>query len=137
MTWTAHADEDALAADRRQTLVQLYSSFNARDIDAVLAHLAPGVDWPNGWKGGRVHGRDAVRDYWLGQWKEINPRVEPLEIDIEKDGKARVRVDQLVRSLDGKVISNHQLDHVYEFDGPFITRMTIVDSDKADDDTEE
>src|SRR5258705_6728346 len=40
-------------------LRELYASFNARDIDAVLARLAPDVDWPNGMEGGRVHGRDA------------------------------------------------------------------------------
>ena len=36
----------------------LYAAFNARDIDAALAGMHPEVDWPNGWEGGRVHGRD-------------------------------------------------------------------------------
>ena len=128
---SAHAA--TLAADRRETLMNLYRAFNARDIDAVLAHLAPGVDWPNGWKGGRVHGREAVRAYWTSQWKEINPRVEPLDIAAAADGKVRVRVDQLVRGLDGKILDNKQIEHVYEFEGPFITRMTIVDVGKPED----
>ena len=38
------AESDA----RRTMLMDLYRSFNARDIDEVLSHLAPGVDWPNG-----------------------------------------------------------------------------------------
>jgi hypothetical protein len=127
----------ALTADHRETLMNLYRGFNQRDIDAVLAHLAPGVDWPNGWEGGRVHGRDAVRDYWTRQWAAIDPRVEPLEITRAADGRVHVRVDQLVRSLDGKVLHNKQIEHVYEFDGAFIKRMTIVDNVKDDDDEED
>jgi ketosteroid isomerase-like protein len=45
----------------------LYSAFNARDVDACLAAMAPDVDWANGWEGGRVIGRAAVRDYWERQ----------------------------------------------------------------------
>ncbi len=115
------------------TISGLYSAFNARDIDGVLEHLAPGVDWPNGWEGGRLHGRAAVRDYWTRQWAAIDPRVEPLEITDGADGKVHVRVDQLVRSLDGKVLDNKQLEHVYTFNGPFIERMDIVDGGAADD----
>lgn len=131
------ADATTLAADHRETLMQLYRAFNQRDIDVVLAHLAPGVDWPNGMTGGRVAGRDAVRAYWLKQWSEIDPRVEPLEINTAADGSVHVRVDQLVRSLDGKILDNKQIEHVYEFDGAFIKRMTIVDAVKPDDDEED
>ncbi len=127
----------ALAFDHHETLMNLYRGFNRRDIDVVLEHLAPGVDWPNGMTGGRVAGRDAVRAYWLTQWSEINPRVEPLQIDTAGDGRVHVRVDQLVRSLDGKILDNKQLEHVYEFDAHFIKRMTIVDAAKPDDDEED
>src|SRR6185295_14822795 len=110
----------------RDTLVDLYRAFNERDIDAVLEHLAPGVDWPNGWQGGREHGREAVRAYWTRQWQEIDPRVEPLSIDVDADGKAHVRVQQLVKSLKGDIIDNRKVEHVYTFDGPFIARMDIL-----------
>jgi ketosteroid isomerase-like protein len=131
------ADAATLAADHRETLMNLYRAFNQRDIDGVLEHLAPGVDWPNGWEGGRVHGRAEVRDYWTRQWAVINPRVEPLDIVTAADGKVRVRVDQLVRSVDGKILDNKQVEHVYEFEGPFITRMTIVDAARPADDEED
>ena len=32
-------------------LRSIYDSFNRRDIDAVLAKMAPDVDWPNGMPG--------------------------------------------------------------------------------------
>ncbi len=68
---------------------------------------------------------------------ETDPRVEPLEIDIEPDGSAHVRVDQFVRSLDGKILQNRQLEHLYEFDGAFIKRMTIAGLDGAGGGNEE
>jgi hypothetical protein len=112
--------------ERRAMLEALYSAFNARDIEAALDHLAPGVDWPNMMTGGRVHGRDAVRAYWQKQWLEIDPTVEPMRINITDDGKAHVFVDQLVRALDGEILQNRQVEHVFEFDGSFISRMTVI-----------
>ena len=47
-----------MTADRPALVHSLYAAFNARDIDTVLAAMAPDVDWPNGWKGGRVAGHD-------------------------------------------------------------------------------
>ena len=107
-------------------LMDLYRSFNERDMEALLVHLAPGVEWPNGWEGGYEHGREAVRAYWTRQWAAIDPRVEPLAIDFDRQGRAHVRVHQLVRSLDGKILDDRKVEHLYEFNGPFIARMTIV-----------
>ncbi len=112
--------------ERRAMLEALYSAFNARDIEAALDRLAPGVDWPDMTTGGRVHGRDAVRAYWQKQWLEIDPTVEPMRIAITADGKAHVFVDQLVRALDGEILQNRQVEHVFEFDGSFISRMTVI-----------
>jgi hypothetical protein len=126
-----------MSDDQRKTLMQLYRAFNDRDIESVLAHLAPGVDWPVAATGGRVSGRDAVRDYWTRQWSEIDPRVEPLDITFDAAGTAHVRVDQLIRTLDGKVLANNDVEHVYEFSGPFIARMTIVEIPQDDDEEEE
>jgi hypothetical protein len=127
----------AEADARRATLMQLYRSFNARDIDGVLSHLAPAVDWPNAMTGGREHGREAVRSYWTRQWREIDPRVEPLAIDFDGEGRAHVRVHQLVRSLDGGILDDRKVEHVYEFDGPFVERMTIVPAAPEEEEDEE
>ena len=121
---------------RTRVLEDMYDAFNARDIDVVLAHLAPGVDWPNAATGARIHGREAVRAYWLAQWREIDPIVKPLRIEFAADGTAHVRVDQLVRDLAGKILENRQVGHVYSFDGGFITRMLIVEVAPENEDEE-
>lgn len=111
--------------DIEQRLRDLYVSFNARDVDAVLAALAPDVDWPNAWEGGRVVGHQAVRDYWRRQWQEIDGRVEPESIDPRPDGRIAVDVHQVVRDLSGTVIADGHVVHVYELRDGMVVRMTV------------
>jgi FkbM family methyltransferase len=54
----------------------LSEAFNRRDMDRVLEMMSDDVDWPNAWKGGRLVGPRAVRDYWTAHWSEIDPRID-------------------------------------------------------------
>ena len=115
-------DRDA----RTAMLEELYRAVNERDLDTFLGHVAPGVEWPNTATGGYLHGRDELRAYCEKQWKEVNSSIEPMRINFTADGTAHVLVDQLVRALDGEVLQNRRVEHVFEFDGPFISRMTVI-----------
>jgi hypothetical protein len=106
----------------------LYAAFNERDIDAVLETMADDVDWPNAWEGGRLQGREAVRGYWTRQWAAVDPRVEPVAIQERPDGTVAVDVEQVVMDLDGAVLSEGRVIHVYELRGPLITRMDIEEA---------
>ena len=64
-----------------EVLRRMYDSFNARDIDGVLAQLADDVTWANGMDGGYVHGHEAVREYWTRQWSMVSPLVEPKQFN--------------------------------------------------------
>ena len=125
-----------MTVDRREILMQTYRGFNERDIESATEFLAPDVDWPNVGTGGREHGRSAVRRYWENQWREIDPHVEPLVIKIEGD-RAHVRVHQLICALNGTVLSDKKIEHVFTFDGAFIARMDAIDADPAPDDDED
>jgi hypothetical protein len=103
----------------------LYRAVNARDIDGVLAHLAPEVDWPNGMDGGREIGVDAVRAYWVRQFGLTGSRVDPIAITPQEDGTVAVRVHQLACTPDGEVRSDTELLHVYTLSDGLITRMDI------------
>lgn len=111
--------------DYRPLLRQLYQDFNARHIDAVLAHMHTDVGWPNGWEGGYVAGHDEVRAYWLRQWQQINPTVEPLSFEVRPDGQIAVKVHQVIKDLSNQVLSDQQLNHVYHFDHGKVRTMTI------------
>jgi ketosteroid isomerase-like protein len=104
----------------------LYSSFNARDIEAVLAHLDPDVDWPNAWEGGRLRGHDAVRDYWTRQFAAIDGRVEPQAVTQDGD-QTVVTVHQTVRTPAGELVDDRVVTHTYTIRGGRITRMDVSD----------
>jgi hypothetical protein len=103
----------------------MYAAFNARDIDAVLAAMTEDVDWPNAWEGGRVRGQEAVRAYWTRQWAEIDPRVEPISIAARPNGAVAVDVQQVVRSLDGELLSDGRVVHVYGLRDGLVARMDV------------
>ena len=103
----------------------LYVAFNAREIDTVLAALADDVDWPNAWEGGRLRGRAEVRDYWTRQWAEIDGRVEPVGFTSLPDGRVAVEVEQTVRDLDGVLLSEGRVRHVYAFRAGLVVSMDV------------
>lgn len=110
---------------REGELRSLYDAFNARDIDSMLAAMTPDVDWPNGWEGGRVVGREQVRDYWERQWAAVDPTVEPEHISERPDGGLEVLVHQVVRGLEGQTLVDARIRHVYWFRDDLVSRMEI------------
>jgi ketosteroid isomerase-like protein len=110
---------------RERLLRDLYDAFNARDVDTCLAAMTPDVDWANGWEGGRVVGRDAVREYWHRQWAAIDSTAEPTAVTERPDGAVEVAVHLVARDNNGTLLNDSQGRHVYEFRGELVQRMTI------------
>jgi hypothetical protein len=110
-----------------QLLRRAYDAFNARDIEAALAVMHPDVDWPNAMEGGRELGHDAVRDYWTRQFGLSDAHVEPLHFATDDRGRVVVDVHAVVRDLDGHVVSDKRLQHVYALRGGLIERMDVRD----------
>ncbi len=108
-----------------ELLRRIYTDFNRREIESVLAAMHPEVDWPNGWEGGRVQGRDAVREYWKRQFAVITPRVEAQGFAEEPDGRIAVRVHQVVHDMSGKLVVDQIVEHVYEIRDGLIRAMEI------------
>jgi hypothetical protein len=109
----------------RALLERTYRAFNTRDMDAVLAAMYPEVDWPNGMDGGRVRGHAAVREYWTRQWALIDPQVEPCGFTTDDAGRIVVEVHQVVRTLDGSMVADRMVQHVYIVQDGLIMRMDI------------
>ena len=87
--------------------------------------MHPDVEWANGMEGGHVHGRDAVREYWMRQWSVLDPHVEPLQINRNETGRYVVEVHQIVRNLEGTVLVNATVHHTYRIRNGLIERMDI------------
>ncbi|MBY5440334.1 nuclear transport factor 2 family protein [Rhizobium leguminosarum] len=118
-----------------ETIKRIYASFNARDIDAVLAVLSDDVAWANGMDGGHINGREAVRDYWTRQWAVISPHVEPVAFEETPDGAVAVEVIQSVFDLDGRPLERQShglkdktVTHIFRMQGDKIVRFDIRDA---------
>jgi ketosteroid isomerase-like protein len=114
-------------ADRKTLIEQAYSAFNKRDIDGALALMTEDVSWPKASEGGRVMGKEEIRAYWTRQWREFDGHVEPLTITEEDGDKVRVRVHQLVRNLQGTLLSDSEVLHVFTLKDGLIAAMHLGD----------
>jgi hypothetical protein len=106
-------------------LKNLYSDFNARKMEALLAAMRPDVVWANGMEDGYVHGHEGVRDYWTRQWAMIDPHVEPVGFNTGEPGTIEVQVHQMVRDLEGKIVLDRMVGHVFYLEDELIRRFEI------------
>src|SRR5689334_5901495 len=108
-----------------QLLRDVYAAFNARRIDPILAVMCEDVVWPNGMEGGVVHGHAEVRAYWTRQWVALDPKVTPLSVREESDGALDVEVQQIVKDMQGTVLLDRIVHHVYRMRDGRIASMEI------------
>jgi hypothetical protein len=108
-----------------ELLARVYERFNARDIDGVLAFLHGDVVWANGQDGGYVQGHAGVRSYWGRQWTTIDPQVEPVRFSSGADGEVVVEVHQVVRAVDGTLLGDKRVLHVFHIEDSLIRRFDI------------
>ena len=114
-------------ADTKTLIEEAYSAFNKRDIDGALALMTQDVSWPKASEGGKVVGKEEIRAYWTRQWGEFDPHVEPLEMTKEDEGKTRVRVHQIVKTLQGDVLSDSEVRHLFTVNSGLIAAMDLGD----------
>ena len=112
-------------SDELVLLKHVYDRFNARDMETVLAAMHEDVIWANGMEGGHVHGREEVRKYWTRQWALINPHVEPVEFARGPGGEIVVQVHQVLRDLDGNLLADKIVGHVFRIERGLVKRFDI------------
>jgi hypothetical protein len=108
-------------------IARAYVAFNQRDIDGALALMTEDVSWPKASEGGKVVGKEEIRAYWTRQWGEFDGHVEPLEITVEDGGKVRVKVHQRVKNLQGEVLWDGEVLHVFTVNSGLIAAMDLAD----------
>lgn len=118
-------------ADTNTLIGQAYSAFNRRDVDGALALMTEDVSWPKASEGGKVVGKAAIREYWTRQWAGFDSHVEPLAMTEEGEGRIHVRVHQVVKSLQGEVLSDSEVLHVFTVESGLIAGMDLGGYDAA------
>ena len=106
-------------------IIKAYSAFNARDIETALSTMHPDVQWPKAFEGGYISGPNEIRKYWTRQWTEINPRVEPVGFNERQNGTFEIAVHQIVKDLQGKLLFDGTVKHIYTLQDDLLRRMDI------------
>jgi ketosteroid isomerase-like protein len=110
---------------RIELLRRAYRLFDARDVEALLALMLDDVEWPDVAHRSVLHGKQAIRSYWLAQFAAADPRVTPIDF-AEADGDVVVTVDQRVLDHDGRPLGAPVVvRHRYTFQDDLIRRMTV------------
>lgn len=115
-----------MSAQSEQLIRKAYAAFNARDIDTALSTMHENIQWPKAFEGGYVTGREAIREYWTRQWSEINPNVAPVGFNEREDGSLEVVVQQKVMDLDGNILFDGVVKHIYSLEDALLRRMDIA-----------
>ncbi|MBV9792095.1 MAG: nuclear transport factor 2 family protein [Chloroflexi bacterium] len=107
---------------------QIYAAFNQRELEMLLVLMQPDVQWANGMEGGFVYGRDAVRQYWTNQFTRIRSQVTPLKVEQLDDGRQLLTVHQVVYDLQGNLLNEQTVQHIYTIENGLVRRFEIGDS---------
>ena len=89
-----------------------------------MAFVGEDVDWPDD-EENRLDGRQALRAYWTEQWTRVRVHDQPVAFRQLDDGRVAVAVRQVMRSLDGRLLSTGGFTHLHRIDGDRIARLDI------------
>ena len=116
-------------SSNQQFLQNLYDAFNKREIETIIALMRPDVKWANGLEGGFVYGRDAVREYWTNQFKNIQPELETLKFETDENNRNVVSVHQIIKDLQGNVLADVTVNQIFTIEDGLISLYEIGETD--------
>ncbi len=116
-------------SSNQQFLQNLYDAFNKREIEIIISLLRPDVKWANGLEGGFVYGRDAVREYWTNQFKDIQPELETLKFETDDNNRNIVTVHQIIKDLQGNVLADTTVQQIFTIEDGLISVYELGETD--------
>ena len=116
-------------SSNRQFLQNLYDAFNNREIETIISVMHPDVKWANGVEGGFVYGRDAVREYWTNQFKAIQPELETLKFETDKNNRNAVTVHQVIKDLQGNLLADTTIQQIFTIEDGLISLYEIGETE--------
>lgn len=90
---TGKSNGAIMNSKHKDLILQAYAAFNRQDANALLALVGDDVDWPE--DDVRLHGKDAVRAYWLKEWQKFTRSVNPSQSVISRKRGARSALTKL------------------------------------------
>ncbi len=116
-------------SSNQQFLQNLYDAFNNREIETIISFMRPDVKWANGVEGGFVYGRDAVREYWINQFKNIQPELETLKFETDENNRNVVTVHQVIKDLQGNTLADAIIQQIFTIEDGLISLYEISETE--------
>jgi hypothetical protein len=116
-------------SSNQQLLQNLYDAFNKREIETIISVMHPDVKWANGLEGGFVYGRDAVREYWTNQFKNIQVQLETLKFEMDEKNRNVVTVHQIVKDLQGNLLADMTVKQIFTIENDLIVLYEIGETE--------
>ena len=118
-----------IMSSNRQFLQNIYDAFNNSEIETIISFMRPDVKWANGVEGGFVYGRDAVREYWIGQFKNIQPKLKTLKFETDENNRNVVTVHQVIKSLQGNLLADATVQQIFTIEDGLISLYEIGETE--------
>ena len=118
-----------IMSSNRQFLQNLYDAFNKREIETIISFMRPDVKWANGVEGGFVYGRDAVREYWLDQFKNIQAKLKTLKFETDENNRNVVTVHQVIEDLQGNLLADATIQQIFTIEDGLISLYEIGETE--------
>ena len=116
-------------SSNQQFLQSLYTAFNQGEIETIISVMHPDVKWANGVEGGFVYGTDAVREYWINQYKVIQVQLETLKFETDENNRNVVTVHQIVRDLQGNLLVDTTIKQIFTIEDSLISLYEIGETE--------
>jgi hypothetical protein len=116
-------------SSNQQFLQNLYDAFNNREIETIISFMRPDVKWANGVEGGFVYGRDAVREYWTNQFKDIQPELDTLKFETDENNRNVVTVHQVIKDLQGNLLADATVQQIFTIKDGLISLYEIGETE--------
>ena len=118
-----------IMGSNRQFLQKLYDAFNKREIETIISFMYSDVKWANGVEGGFVYGRNAVREYWTNQFKDIQPELETLKFETDENNRNVVTVHQVIKDLQGNLLADATIQQIFTIENGLISLYEIGETE--------
>ena len=120
---------EIMMSSNQQFLQNLYDAFNNREIETVISFMRPDVKWANGLEGGFVYGRDAVREYWTNQFKNIQAELKTLKFETDENNRNVVTVHQVIKDLQGNLLADATIQQIFTIESGLISLYEIGETE--------
>nr|WP_070959880.1 nuclear transport factor 2 family protein [Hyphomonas sp. Mor2] len=111
-----------------QLIESLYKTFNAKDLDGLLRHYHPDVEYVNEPKHIHLKSLQDLSAQWRTHAGKVGIELTPQQV-FAIPGGVFSQVREVLRTPEGEVFFDGLVGHAYQIEGDLIRRCDILEPD--------